>query len=149
MEFEETAAAWFPRGEKMIVTQAGGGYAGDEDKLTDNGIKEGDILTIHHGKVYSSSSDVWFDEFPNVRFNSVHFELLEESIEREAKKVQNAADKLEEQKFLDTIGEMLTLFDSIERNTNGNISAAISGHNSCVVLELQLKNYFNTKRLDL
>lgn len=58
------------KGTKVRVAHPSWGYEHDQKKVAD---MDG-IYTVERTEVHSSSTDVYLEEFPGKRFNSVNFE---------------------------------------------------------------------------
>lgn len=72
---------WAKSGDKVVYLDQGG-YTGDKDFARANGFVKGQVYTVDHTVVHSSSTDVYFQGIDGC-YNSVMFEDLEEYVDSE------------------------------------------------------------------
>lgn len=63
-------------GHKVVTEHLDWGYNLDSEKANKFLVK-GQVYTIEYTDVHSWNTDVYLKEFPNISFNSVHFEDYE------------------------------------------------------------------------
>lgn len=63
-------------GHKVVAEYLDWGYDSDAEKANKFLVK-GQVYTVEYTDVYSCNTNVYLKEFPNIYFNSVHFEDYE------------------------------------------------------------------------